>query len=70
MSTHTYPRWGRVDRHRIQHAWRPFHLNDPDFITLWPECHEVDNYEPERIDFDSDAARCERCAARIARGAA
>lgn len=58
------PPGGRA--HRVQHAWRVISATH----RAIPVCLGPDNRFIDSIDFDSDAARCERCAAHMARGAA
>lgn len=69
----TYYRWGRGRRtggelvdalpHRVQHAWRII----TDTGRAIPMCLGPCNRSAATIDFHSDAARCERCAARLKR---
>ena len=64
MNTDTLVRWGRAAGHRVQHAWRGTGQ------YVYPVCWDVIARDRGTIAYDSDAARCERCAARMARGAA
>ena len=55
-------RWGRASsRARVQHAW------GGEGPYVFPLCLDVQARERTSVNFDSDAARCERCAARLKR---
>lgn len=72
MTDPNAPRWGRGRRGRIQHAWSriPAWAIDGQPAKsgyLFPVCGNVDAKAPVRVNFDSDAARCERCTAILTR---
>ena len=66
MNDDTAPRWGRAGGHRIQHAWEPEPGHAGSGI-VFAMCEGVLFRQSGTIDYDSDAARCERCAARLKR---
>ncbi len=57
------PRWGRAEGHRVQHAWERSDVY-PEAVAL---CWGAVARRVADVAFDSDAARCERCAAVMKR---
>ena len=71
MNDDTAPRWGRHDLHRVQHAWQPWPRDttkDLYQVLCADRVLRVDPWDGRSvIDYGSDAARCERCAAWMKR---